>query len=127
MRHRYKKSVLMNTGIVKQKTVLRNLLTSLVVHGSIETTPSRARALKAYADGFFSRLVKRVNTLSEADASRENIREVKSVLFTEEAGKKMINDLLPQLVSRGTSSYVSNHKAGLRSGDATTKVIVSIA
>ncbi len=127
MRHRHKKSVQMNTGVVKQQTVLRNLLTSLVVHGSIETTPSRARALKAYADGFFSRLVKRTKNLSEADAVRENIREVKSVLFTEEAGKKMINDLLPQFVSRDASSYVTNHKAGLRSGDATTKVIVSIA
>lgn len=126
MRHRHKKSVQMNTGIVKQQTVLRNLLTSLVVAGSIETTPSRARALKAYADGFFSRLVKRSKTLSEADARRENIRDIKSVLFTEEAGKKALDTLLPQFVANDASSYVSNYKAGLRAGDATTKVIVSL-
>ena len=116
----------MNTGIVKQQTVLRNLLTSLVTYGSIETTPSRARALKAYADGFFSRLVKRSKTLSDADARRENIRDVKSVLFTEDAGKKVMDSLLPTFVSRETSSYVANHKAGLRPGDATTKVIVTL-
>lgn len=111
MRHRHKKSVLMNTGVIKQQTVLRNLLTSLVVSGSIETTPSRARALKAYADGFFSRLVKRTTTMSEADAHRENIREIKSTLFTDVAGKKVIDSLLPQFISLETTSYVTNHKA----------------
>lgn len=111
MRHRHKKSVQMNTGIVKQQTVLRNLLTSLVAHGSIETTPSRARALKAFADGFFSRLVKRTKNLTDADARRENIRDVKAVLFTEDAGRKMMDELLPQFVSRDASSYVANYKA----------------
>lgn len=111
MRHRHKKSVTMNTGIVKKQTVLRNLLTSLVVSGQITTTPSRARALKAYADGFFSRLVKRTKNLSEADARRENIREVKSVIFGEETGKKVMDTLLPAFQATEATSYVANHKA----------------
>ncbi len=116
----------MNTGIVKQQTVLRNLLTSLVLHGYVETKPSFARALKAYADGFFSRLMARTQSLSEADARRENIREIKSIIYGEEAGKKVIDELLPRFQSADAQSFVANHKAGMRAGDATTKVIVTL-
>jgi ribosomal protein L17 len=116
----------MNTGTIKQQTVLRNLLTSLVLHGHVETKVSYARALKAYADSFFSRLVRRAVDLSDGDANRENIREIKSLLFGDVAGKKVMNDLLPTYIATPRSSYVSSVKSGVRSGDAATKVTLTL-
>jgi ribosomal protein L17 len=126
MRHRHKKSTQISTGVVKQSLVLRNMLTSLVLHGHVEVTPQKARALKAYADGFFSRLMKRNNTLDAGDARRENIREVKSIIYGEVAGKKVVDELLPKYTANKANSFVADYKAGLRAGDASTKVLITL-
>lgn len=112
MRHKHKRVLEMNTGIVKTTSVLRNMLTSLIESGKIETTGKKSRVLKAFADSFFSRLVRIYGANSDAaNAKRQAISYIKSMLYTESAGKKVINEILPKYLEEGKKSgFVSNYK-----------------
>lgn len=127
MRHKHKRVLELNTGIVKTTTVLRNMLTNLIQSGKMETTIKRSRSLKAFADSFFSRLV-RINTDTDTtDARRESIRYITSVLYTEDAGKKVLNDLLPRYMDEWkTSWFVRNYKMWFRGWDAAEKVLIKL-
>jgi hypothetical protein len=62
-----------------------------------------------------SRLITNTKNYSEADAKRENIRLVKSVIYSEVEGKKLLNDLLPKYIESGrTSGFVCTYKLGYR-------------
>lgn len=115
MRHHSDKLIQLSTGVHQTRSnVLRTLLTNLITTGYIVTTPKRAKVLKAYADHFFSRLVK-LNAERPEDAAREGIRYVKSVIWTEDAGKKVISQLVPAYIGQTrTSGYVANYKLGFR-------------
>ncbi len=90
------------------------MLTNLVTSGYITTTPKRAKVLKAYADHFFARLVK-LHAERPEDAARESVRYVKSVIWTEDAGKKVVSELVPAYISQSrTSGYIANYKLGFR-------------
>jgi len=56
------------------------MLTNLIRNGRITTTNKKAKAVKAYADNFFARLV---GYGSDTDGRRNAIAYVKSVVFTE--------------------------------------------
>lgn len=111
MRHRVKKTKVFNSGIQKKSLVMRSLLTNLVRSGHMVTTPQKSFVLQAFADKFFARLV-RLAMEADVDAGRrEMIRVVKSVIFTEDEGKKIVNDLVPSFVqATRTAGFVSRHK-----------------
>ncbi len=51
----------------------------------------------------------------------------KSILFTDEAGKKVLNDLVPNWIqNKKTTGFVMDLKLGARAGDASEKVLVRI-
>lgn len=111
MRHRKKRATLLETGPKKKSTVLRNMLTSLVINGSITTTEAKARALKTYADRFFSRLMRNYTTCeSEQAAHRENIRLVKATIYGEDTGKKVIRELIPAYKDEKRTSFISTYR-----------------
>jgi large subunit ribosomal protein L17 len=127
MRHKHKRVLELNTWIVKTTTVLRNMLTNLVDNGKMETTIKRSKSLKAFTDHFFARLVRINKTKDAADAKREAIRYVTSVVYTETAGKKIVNELLPRYLDEWVSTwFVTNYKMWFRSGDAAEKVLVKL-
>lgn len=95
MRHQKNRLMELRTGAQKQSNVVRNLLTSLVTHGTITTTPKRAKVLKSRADSFFSKVVDLYATHDAVAAKREAVRMTKSTLFTDKAGKKVLDDLVP--------------------------------
>lgn len=98
-----------------------------MLHWSITTTPAKARSLKAYADKFFSRLVKNYSQYeTDQDAVRENIRLVKATIFWEDAGKKVVRDLVPQYKDKDQKSFVSDYKVGYRPWDACMKILVKL-
>lgn len=113
----------------KRSNVLRNLLTSLVEHGQVKTTLQKSRALKAEADQFFGSLVQCYdNYPTEADAKREIIRKIKPVLYTESAGKKLANDLVPAWNdAKQTFWFVRTLKLGARPWDNAEKILVSLS
>jgi len=117
----------LRTGAQKQSNVVRNLMTSLVTHGTITTTPKRAKVLKSHADSFFAGLVSLYNNNEATHAKREAIRITRSILYTDEAGKKVLNDLVPNWIqSNKKTGFVMDLKLGARAGDACEKVLVRI-
>ncbi|HKL44364.1 MAG TPA: L17 family ribosomal protein [Candidatus Absconditabacterales bacterium] len=127
MRHRINKLKELNTGAKKKEVFLRNLLTSLVKNGKIVTTPKRAKVLKAEADSFFSKLVKTYTRYNEEKESRrECIRIIKSTIYGEDEGKKIINDLLPKYIENKNKSFVSTYKLGYRKGDASEEIMLKL-
>jgi ribosomal protein L17 len=115
MRHHSDKLIQLATGQYQTRSnVLRTMLTNLVTSGYITTTPKRAKVLKAYADHFFARLVKLYAERPE-DAARESIRYVKSVIWTKDAGQKVVAQLVPAYIGQSkTSGFVANYKLGFR-------------
>lgn len=127
MRHLNKRVRNISSGAQKTSNVLRNMLTNLVAHGQIVTTQKRAQVLKSIANSFFAGLVRLYKTRPEADAKREAIRKIKSTIYTEIDGKRIMDDLLPKYVERSeTSSFVMNLKLGPRPGDSAEKVVVRL-
>lgn len=117
----------LETGAKKRQIFVRQLLTNLVKNGKTTTTPKRAKVLKSEIDSFFADLVKLNKKLSEKDAKRESIRYIKSIIFGEAEGKKVLNVLLPKYMESGsTSSFVADYKLGFRVGDGVQKILLKL-
>jgi ribosomal protein L17 len=128
MRHRYYKLNKLNTGVQKKSIFLRNLLTSLITHGTITTTSKRAQVLEAYANAFFAKLIGMTQKYEKADAQREMGREVKRLVLEEKAGKKVVQDLIPQYQqTQKASQFVSLYKLGPRKGDGAEEILVKLS
>lgn len=127
MRHKHKRATVF-TSWQKQSNVMRNLITSLVDHGQIITTWRKARALKARADALFGKLVQiHIKYDGKNDAKRELSRLVKRVVYTEDAGKKLVQDFVPKWADDNkTSGFVRKLKLGPRPWDNAEKFVVSL-
>jgi ribosomal protein L17 len=129
MRHRQNKLLNINTGAKKKQVFLRGLLTSLVTYDQVTTTSKRAKVLKSQADSFFSKLMDiQTRNSKQEDANRECIRLIKSTIYSEAAGKRIMSDLLPRYKKENrTSSFVADYKVGFKPGDGSLKVLVKLA
>ena len=128
MQHRKNALLEINTGVKSKWVYIRQMLTNLIRSGKVATTSKRAAVLKAEADNLISRLISNTKNYSEADAKRENIRLIKSVIYSEAEGKKLLNDLLPKFVESGKKSgFVCTYKLGYRLGDWAEKILVKFA
>ena len=128
MQHRHNTLLEINTGVKSKWVYIRQMLTNLVRNGKVTTTSKRAAVLKAEADALIGRLVTNTKNYSEADAKRENIRLIKSVIYSEAEGKKLLNDLLPKFTESGKmSGFVCTYKLGYRLWDGAEKVLVKLA
>ena len=128
MRHRRKNTQKFTTWVQKKELVIRNLITSLVTHWEIVTTPKKAKVLKTEMDKFMSNLIRMFDKYTdENDVKRESIRLVKKVIFTEEAWKKIIAELLPKYKEEWRKSwFISDYKLGFRPWDAAEKILVRL-
>lgn len=128
MRHKYNKLLQVNTGAKSKSVFMRMQLSSLLRSGKLTTTPKRAKVLKAYTDEFFSRLLSISAKYEEKEALRETIRFVKSVVYGEAEGKKVIETLLPKYKEeKRTSGFTTEYKLGFRVGDASQKIMLKLA
>ena len=128
MQHRHNTLLEINTGVKSKWVYIRQMLTNLVRNGKVTTTSKRAAVLKAEADALIGRLVSNTKNYSEADAKRENIRLIKSVIYSEAEGKKLLNDLLPKFIESGKmSGFVCTYKLGYRLWDGAEKILVKLA
>ena len=127
MRHKNNKLLELETGAKKRDIFVRQLLTNLVKNWKTTTTPKRAKVLKSEVDSFFANLVRMSKKLEEKDARRECIRYIKSQIYWEEEGKKVLNVLLPKYIaSWATSSFVADYKLGFRVGDGVQKILLKL-
>ena len=118
-----------------RKAMFRNMVTSLMLHGQIRTTESRAKELRRIADKLIT-LGKRVppsqlaslegDELAKARAARVHaIRQVRRWVNDREALDKVFNEYAERFKTR-PGGYTRLAKLGFRSGDNAPMNIVSL-
>ncbi len=129
MRHNYNKFLELNTGVQKKSNVIRNMLTSLVQHKRVTTTPKKAKVLKYEAERFFAKLVRVYNKFENKEHA---LREVKRIILANTFGwdpivKVVLEDkLLPYVEENRKSWFVRLYRVGVRKGDNVEKVMVEL-
>jgi large subunit ribosomal protein L17 len=100
----------------QRKALLRNLATSLILHGRIITTLPKAKDLRPFIEKLITKA--KVKTL-------HNIRQIESVLYTEETRKKLFEVIAPKMHSRN-GGYARIYKYGFRKGDGGARAIIEL-
>jgi large subunit ribosomal protein L17 len=112
MRHR-----VLNIKLGRKKNhtraLLRNLLTSLLLHERITTTEQKAKALQPMVERLISSVQKKED--------REAIRTMQRVVFQEEATRKALKYIRDRFTKR-TSGFTRITPVGVRPGDAASMV-----
>lgn len=90
-----------------RESMIRNLATSLILYESIETSVAKAKEVKTFCDHLITRAKK---------ADLTAIRYLNSVVFDNNATKKVMNELLPRFSDR-QSGFVRIYKTRFRIGD----------
>lgn len=128
MRHKLKRVRQLNTWIHKTTNVVRSLLTSFVESGSVKTTPKRAKVLVAEFDKLVNKLLRQFSKYdNDKDVKREVIRIVKSVIYTDEAGKKLADEIVVKFKEEGRSTWFTrSYKLGTRKWDNVEEILVKL-
>ncbi|HUT98759.1 MAG TPA: 50S ribosomal protein L17 [bacterium] len=106
MRHK-KEGFQLNRPTAHRRALLRNLCRSLVRHERIETTHTKAKALKAFADSLFAKA-------RSSDTAAQ--RAVFAELGDKKVVKKFFEVVLPRYDER-TGGFVRIIPRGYRKGD----------
>jgi large subunit ribosomal protein L17 len=94
--------------------LLRGQVTSLVLHGRIETTETKAKSIKPLADRMVT-LGKRGDLAARRQAAR--------FLLDPVAVQKLFDDVAPRMAERN-GGYTRIIKTGVRRGDAAPMAII---
>ena len=99
-----------------RQAMLRGMVTLLLENGSIETTVTRAKEVKALADKMIT--LGKKNTL----ASR---RAAYAFITKDEVVKKLFDEIAPKYADRN-GGYTAIYKLGPRRGDAAETAIIKL-
>ena len=99
-----------------RKAMSRNLVTSLLEHGRIQTTEAKGKELR--------RWVERVITTAKTDSVSAR-RAVDAVVENREVSEKLFTNLMPRLKER-PGGYTRVLKVGPRLGDGAPMVLVEL-
>ena len=97
-----------------RKALLRNQVTSLVLHGQIETTVFKAKSIKPLAD-------KMVTLGKRGDLAAR--RQAAAFLTDPVAVQKLFDEVAPKYTERN-GGYTRIIKTGVRRGDASQMAII---
>jgi large subunit ribosomal protein L17 len=100
----------------RRKALLRNIVTSLLKHGRIETTEARAKELNAFAE-------KMITLGKRGDLAAR--RQALKFLLEEDVVKYLFDDLAPKFTQRH-GGYTRIVRKGFRRGDAAPMVFVEV-
>lgn len=103
-----------------RKALLRDLVTDLILNGSIETTESKAKELKRLADKMVT-LAKK-NTLASRRQAAQLVRFEKDE-NNNYAIQKLFNEIGPRFANRN-GGYTRVIKTGFRRGDAAGLAVI---
>lgn len=117
MKHRVRKPRLSRVTD-QRKSLVRSLLTSLLIHGSIKTTESRAKVVGTE----FDKLVSAVGRQSNV---REQVRYAKQYLFQEAAQRMLLDKVLPEAKHR-SSGFTRTTRMGPRDGDSAEVILIEL-
>lgn len=113
MRHN-KKNKSLGRVTAQRKALLRSLADSLVLHGSINTTLAKAKALRPVVE----RLVTRARNGELSDR-----RYIEKVLYKREAVDKMMKEVAPKYKGRD-GGYTRIVKTGHRQNDGAKTAVI---
>ncbi|MCL1790159.1 MAG: 50S ribosomal protein L17 [Peptococcaceae bacterium] len=99
-----------------RRALLRNIVTSLLKHGKIETTEARAKEINAIAEKMIT-LGKR----NDLHARRQAL----SYLLDEDVVRDLFDRISPRYADR-QGGYTRIQKIGFRRGDAAQMVVVEL-
>jgi large subunit ribosomal protein L17 len=106
----------------QRKALLRDLVTSLIIHERIETTLVKAKELKRLADKMVT--LGKKNTLASRRKAAQTVRFLKvSEDSKTNALQKLFEDIAPRYQER-QGGYTRIYKLGPRRGDATEMAII---
>lgn len=97
-----------------RRMLLRNQVTSLILHDRIETTEAKAKAIKPLVD-------KMVTLGKRGDLHAR--RQAAAFLLDPKAVQKLFNDIAPKYADRN-GGYTRVIKTGFRRGDAAPMAVV---
>ncbi len=98
-----------------RRALLKGLATSLIEHGSIETTLPKAKELSRYIEKVITKAKK---------GDLHNRRQVIAKLSTQVAAFKLVDEIAPQLSGR-TSGHVRVERTRIRVGDGAEMARIS--
>lgn len=107
MRHRVKKPRL-NVNNDHKAALIRNLVTSVILHEKVKTTNKKAKICVP--------IVERLISVAKKKDSMNAIREINKIVFDRNAGKKLLEELKNRYENRD-SGFVRVVKLGNRNGD----------
>jgi large subunit ribosomal protein L17 len=114
MRHKVKKTAKLGRKHDHRDLLLRNLATSLVEKGKIQTTAAKARAVQPFIERLLANTKRKVEP-------RIAIRYLQTNLLTERAQKKVFQELTKKYADRA-SGFTRVTPLGFRTGDNAPKV-----
>jgi len=129
MRHHYNRFLEVNSGVQKKSNLVRNMLTSLIEHKRVTTSPKKAKVLRYEAEKLFAKLVRTYNRFENKE---DALREVKKILLANTFGgdkivNKAIDDKLMQYIQENRKSWFARlYRVGVRKGDNVEKVMVEL-
>jgi len=100
----------------QRKAMLRNLVTSFLKHGKIETTITRAKETRSLAE-------KMITLAKRGDLHAR--RQVLAFVTEEDVVTKLFNDIAPKYADRN-GGYTRIYKIGPRRGDGAEAVILEL-
>ncbi len=118
MRHRVKKISKLGRQADHRGLLMRNLATDLVVHGKVQTSAAKAKAMQPIFERMIANLKKKTD-------DREAIRYLQAILIGEKAQKKALSELKPKFADR-QSGFTRITPLGMRKGDATLQVQIEL-
>lgn len=115
MRHQKKNNTL---GRVKaqREALMKSLAESLILHGAIETTSAKAKALRGFVEPLIT---------TAKGGSLANRRTLISKLYTDKVVNKLMDELGPQYKDRN-GGYTRITKVGFRPNDGAEKVRIEL-
>ncbi len=107
-----------------RKAMLRNMATSVIAHGSIETTEMKAKDLRSVVDELIT-LAKR----GDLHARRQAASFIRDIVVDEKTGttglQKLFNEIGPKYKDRN-GGYTTVIKTGNRRGDCAPMAILKL-
>lgn len=111
MKHRIRKGRKFNRSKGHRLSLLRNLLTSFLAAGEVETTLAKAKELKTFSERTLS-WARRANLSSQ--------RKIFSLITRKETARKLFDEILPAFKNR-SSGFVRVVKLGPRMSDGSER------
>lgn len=115
MRHRKKKNTL-DRNTAGRRSLLANLAESLILYEKIKTTKAKAKALSPVVERLITKAKK--NSLSAR-------REIKKILYTDNAVKKIMGEIAPRYQSRN-GGYIRIISLDKRAGDGAEEAVIEL-